>query len=276
MSSVGSSDRVHRILLRDQTLVIAHRGFSRLAPENTVPAFELALAAGADLVEFDVRSSRDGQLVVVHDHELDRTTDAKRRWGRRHNRVDAKTGSEIRALDAGTWFHRTFGGVKVPLLSEALTTIGKRSVPLIERKGGNATAYASFLRENNLVNNVIVQSFDWEFLRMLHEEEPRLVLGALGPARLLAGGRKPFGISRKLNAAWLTQVHNTGARIVVWTRKVSKGSMRLAHERGLKVWVYTINEVKLARRLVGAGVDGVITNDPTLMRKALLTKRHSP
>ena len=276
MSSVGSSDRVHRILLRDQTLVIAHRGFSRLAPENTVPAFELALAAGADLVEFDVRSSRDGQLVVVHDHELDRTTDAKRRWGRRHNRVDAKTGSEIRALDAGTWFHRTFGGVKVPLLSEALTTIGKRSVPLIERKGGNATAYASFLRENNLLNNVIVQSFDWEFLRMLHEEEPRLVLGALGPARLLAGGRKPFGISRKLNAAWLTQVHNTGARIVVWTRKVSKGSMRLAHERGLKVWVYTINEVKLARRLVGAGVDGVITNDPTLMRKALLTKRHSP
>jgi len=257
-------------------LVIAHRGFSRLAPENTVPAFELALAAGADLVEFDVRSSRDGQLVVVHDHELDRTTDAKRRWGRRHNRVDAKTGSEIRALDAGTWFHRTFGGVKVPLLSEALTTIGKRSVPLIERKGGNATAYVSFLRENNLVNNVIVQSFDWEFLRMLHEEEPRLVLGALGPARLLAGGRKPFGISRKLNAGWLTQVHNTGARIVVWTRKVSKGSMRLAHERGLKVWVYTINEVKLARRLVGAGVDGVITNDPTLMRKALLTKRHSP
>jgi glycerophosphoryl diester phosphodiesterase len=101
-------------------------------------------------------------------------------------------------------------------------------------------------------------------------------LGALGPARLLVGGRKPFGISRKLNAGWLTQVHNTGARIVVWTRKVSKGSMRLAHERGLKVWVYTINEVKLARRLVGAGVDGVITNDPTLMRKALLTKRHSP
>src|SRR5262249_19003704 len=117
------------------------------------------------------------------------------------------------------------------------------------------------------INEVIVQSFDWDFLRTFHEAEPRLVLGALGPGRLLVGGKKPLGISRKLNGAWLNQVQKTGARIVVWSRKVSKGAVRLAHERGLKVWIYTINDEKLARHLVLAGVDGLITNDPTLIRK---------
>jgi glycerophosphoryl diester phosphodiesterase len=276
MSSVDSGDSVRRIILSDRILVIAHRGFSSLAPENTAPAFELAIATGVDLVEFDVRSTRDGELVVIHDHELDRTTDAKRCWKRRHNRVDAKTESEIRTLDAGAWFHRRFAGVKIPLLLEALTLIGKGGVPLIERKGGNATAYLSALRENNLVNNVVLQSFDWDFLRRLHEEEPRLMLGALGPARLLAGGRKPLGISRKLNGAWLAQAHKTGARVVVWNRKISKGAVRLAHEQGLRVWVYTINEVRLARHLVRAGVDGIITNDPTLVRTALLKHDHLP
>jgi len=268
-SFVDMSGPVDRILSNKQTLVIAHRGFSRLAPENTVPAFELAKAARADLVEFDVQLSRDGELVVVHDHELDRTTDATRCWRRRHNRVDARTVAEIRSLDAGTWFHRRFAGVKIPLFSEALAQIRGTSVPLIECKGGSATAYLSFLRETNLINEVVVQSFDWDFLRILHEAEPRLVLGALGPARLLAGGKKPFGISRKLNAAWLRQAEKTGARIIVWNRKVSKGAVRIAHGSGLKVWIYTINDLGLARHLIGAGVDGLITNDPILIRKAI-------
>lgn len=270
MSSVDSNGAAHRVLLSRHPLVIAHRGFSRVAPENTAPAFELAAAMGADLVEFDVRSSRDGELVVIHDDELDRTTDATRFWRRRHNRVDRKTASEMRALDAGTWFHHGFADVKIPLLCEALAVIGRTSVPLIERKTGSATAYLTFLRQNNLINEAVVQSFDWDFLRILHEAEPRLVLGALGPARHLAGGRKPLGISRKLNASWLTQAERAGARLVVWNRKVSKGAVRLAHERGLKVWVYTINDARLARHLVSAGVDGLITNNPTLIRKVIL------
>ena len=269
MSSLDIDGPAHRVLLSRRILVIAHRGFSRVAPENTAPAFDLAVATGADLVEFDVRSSRDGDLIVIHDQELDRTTDAKRIWRRRHNRVDGKSVSELRALDAGTWFHRMFAGVKIPLLLEALAIIRKTSVPLIECKAGRAAAYLAFLRENDLIDKVIVQSFDWDFLRTLHEAEPRMVLGALGPGRLLAGGKKPLGISRKLNAAWLNQVEKSGARIAVWNRKVSKGAVRLAHERGLKVWVYTINDGRLARHLAGAGVDGLITNDPILMRKAI-------
>src|SRR5262249_5243327 len=223
-SSVDTSGPVKRILLSGKTLVIAHRGFSRLAPENTALAFELAGASGAHLIEFDVRSSRDGELVAIHDHELDRTTDATRRWRRKHNRVDARSMSELRALDAGTWFHRRFAGARIPSFHEAIAVIRKTSIPLIERKAGTVDPYLRYLRENNLINEVIVQSFDWDFLRTFHEAEPRLVLGALGPGRLLVGGKKPLGISRKLNGAWLNEVQKTGARIVVWSRKVSKGA----------------------------------------------------
>jgi glycerophosphoryl diester phosphodiesterase len=268
MSATIAKTAALHVLSRQQVLVIAHRGFSRLAPENTLPAFALALAAESDLVELDVRASGDGKLVAVHDRELDRTTDATRRWHRRHNRVDAKSAAEIQTLDAGGWFDGEFAGAQIPLLSEAVSRIRKGSIPLIERKAGSPEAYLGFLREGNLVNEVIVQSFDWDFLRALHQAEPRLVLGSLGPAELLAGGRKPLGISRKLNAAWLNQVEKTGARVVVWSRKVSKGAVRLAHERGLKVWIYTINDLKLAQRLIDAGVDGLITNDPILIRKA--------
>ena len=248
--------------------MIAHRGFSALAPENTMPAFELALQAGADLVEFDARATSDGVLLAIHDHELDRTTDVVRRWRRRHNRIDAKSIAEIESLDAGTWFERKFAGTKIPSISEAVRLIRNGgSIPLIERKAGDSASYLSFLRQSNLIDTVIVQSFDWNFLSELHHSEPALTLGALGPAHLLPGGRRPLGISRKLNAAWLNQLQRTGARVVVWNRQVSKGAVRLAHERGLKVWVYTINDLKLGRHLLAAGVDGLITNDPILLSR---------
>lgn len=253
-------------------LVIAHRGFSRWAPENTLPAFEAALAAGAGVVELDARVSKDGELVVIHDRELDRTTDAVRRWRGRHHPVSSKSAAEMQSLDAGSWFHSRFAGTKIPSLPEAVALIRKGAIPLIECKAGSWGRYLSFLRENNLTSEVVVQSFDWDLLRRLHEAEPGLLLAALGPAHLLVGGRKPLGISRKLNSAWLNQVGKTGARIVVWTRQVSKGSVRLAHERGLMVWVYTINDSRLARRLLKAGANGLITNDPELIRKVAVAK----
>jgi glycerophosphoryl diester phosphodiesterase len=240
-----------------------------LAPENTLPAFELALAAQADLVELDFRETKDGHLVAFHDAQLDRTTDARRRWRRRRVRLEARSLAEIRSLDAGSWFDVRFAQAQVPLLEEAVSVIRRWSVPLLERKAGSAAAFASFLRERELVNRVVVQCFDWEWLRALHELEPRQVLAALGPASVLATGRKPLGIVRKLNRPWLEQAGQTGAQIVVWSRYLSKPAIRQAHARGMQVWVYTINQARLATRLVAAGVDGLICNDPLLIRKAL-------
>jgi glycerophosphoryl diester phosphodiesterase len=248
-------------------LVVAHRGYSDIAPENTLPAFDLALTAVVDLVELDYRETLDGHLVAIHDAELDRTTDVRKRWRRRHNRVGDRTFAEISSLDAGSWFAHRFLGTRVPSLAEAAAVILKGSVPLLERKSGSVFETVRFLRGHHLVNKVIIQSFDWEFLRQVHEQVPEQVLGALGPAAILPNGKRPLRVSRGLNRLWLKQVDKTGAKVVVWSRRVSTSSIRAAHERGLKVLVYTVNELRIARHLLNQGVDGLITNKPPMVHR---------
>jgi glycerophosphoryl diester phosphodiesterase len=259
-----------RLIASSRPLVIAHRGYSELAPENTLPSFKLALAAGADLVELDYYPTKDGKFIVFHDHDLDRTTDATNRWKQQHIKVEAKTAAEIQSLDAGSWFDPRYAGTKMPLLTEALDTIQAKGVTLIERKAGAATDCIRLLREKDLINKLIVQSFDWEYIRAFHEEEPQQVLGAIGPPTLLSNGKKPTGMPKDLNAAYLEDVRRTGAKAVVWSSgKVSKKAVQLAHQQGLKVFIYTVNDLALADELLDMGVDGLITNNTSLMWKAL-------
>jgi glycerophosphoryl diester phosphodiesterase len=258
------------LLARRSPLVIGHRGACARAPENTLPSFKLALDAGADLVELDYQHSADGVPIVVHDETLDRTTDACRRWGGRRIAVRDKTVAEIQALDAGGWFADKFAGAKVPLLTEALDFIcGSGGVTLIERKAGDAATLAKILRERELVNKVVVISFDWQFLRELHELEPFQVLGALGPPESLPDGRTPSRGRKGLSATWLDALVKTGARVVVWNRGVLGAAVKLAHLSGWRVWVYTVDSPTEAHRLVGLGVDGIISNDPALIRHNL-------
>lgn len=116
----------------------AHRGDSRHAPENTVPAFRLAVEKGAHMIEFDVAATADGHLVLMHDATVDRTTDGM-------GRVDALNFEAVRALDAGGWFSPDFAGVKVPTLSEALAAIPENILCNIHLKGGPETAAAAAL-----------------------------------------------------------------------------------------------------------------------------------
>ena len=250
-------------------LIIGHRGYCEFAPENTLPSFEMALAAGVDLVELDYRQSKDGKLIVIHDPYLDRTTDARKKWHRRRIPVAAKTAAEIQSLDAGSWFEPKFASAKVPLLSEALDLIQKHSVSLIERKAGDAASCLSLLYEKHSINKVVIQSFDWEFLRELHHLEPKLILGALGPPTRLPGGRRPLRLHRDFSAKRLRQLQMSGAKIVVWDRKISKRGVWRAHTHGLKVWVYTINDPRLANQLLDRGVNGLITNNPSVLWKAV-------
>ena len=259
-----------KLIASKRPLVIGHRGYCQFAPENTLPSFKLAMAAGADLVELDYYHSKDGQLVVVHDPELDRTTDATNHWQQQHVSVQSKTVAEIQTLDAGSWFDPKYAGTKIPLLNEALDTIQKGNVTLIERKEGDAAACIKLLRARDLINKVVVQAFDWEYLRDFHQQEPEQVLGALGPPHMLPGGNKPDKkMPKELNAAWLDELQKTGAKAAVWNQQVSKESVKLAHERGLKVWVYTINDPDLANRLLDMGVDGIITNNTSLIWRTL-------
>jgi glycerophosphoryl diester phosphodiesterase len=111
-----------------------------------------------------------------------------------------------------------------------------------------------------LLNRVVVIAFDWKFLRQLHELEPAIVLGALGPPSRLSNGRKPTRIRRGLGVR-LNDLMKTGAKLAVWNPRVSQRAVRKANRHGLRVWVYTINEPRTAQKLIARGVSGIITND---------------
>src|SRR5579862_7781234 len=134
MAPSDANSPAFKLLNSRRPLVIGHRGFCQFAPENTMPSFKLAMDAGADVIELDCRRSKDGVLVVIHDPELGRTTDARRRWRQRHNKVESRMALEIQSLDAGSWFDRKFTGTRVPMLADALEFIQKRSIALIECK----------------------------------------------------------------------------------------------------------------------------------------------
>lgn len=256
----GVISAAQKLLSSKRPLVIGHRGYASIAPENTIPSFKLALEAGADLVELDYRHSLDAVPVVIHDQFLDRTTNAKKRWKRRRVRISRKTAAELQSLDAGNWFDKSFAGTKIPLLAEALDFIcshGKEA--LIERKSGDAATLAKLLRKQKLINRVIVISFDWKFLREFHELEPEQILGALGPPSRLSNGRRPVHPRRRLESR-LKDLAKTGAVIAVWNRKLSKRSVQAAHKHGIKVWIYTVDNARLARQLLRRGVDALITN----------------
>lgn len=257
-----------KLLNSAKPLVIAHRGFSMIAPENTLASFEFAMAAGADLVELDYHHSKEGIPVVMHDATLDRTTDATERLGGSKIRVEARGAEEVAKLDAGSWFHPRYASEKPPLLSEALDFIQLKGVTLIERKAGDAATCVKMLRAKRLINALIVQSFDWSYLADFHRLEPSQVLGALGPPSE-KNGKKLSEDEKQLSTAWIDEAQRAGARAVVWNRQVSSEAVQSAHRAGLKVWIYTINDPALAHRLLDQGVDGIITDNPALMWRTL-------
>ena len=240
-------------------LVIAHRGDSVHAPENTLPAFAAAVKLGADLVELDYYHSADGVPVVTHDNFLDRTTDAAAVLGKAKMLVEETPLAELQKLDAGSWFASAFAGSKIPTLSDSLDLIQAGSVTLIERKKGDAATCIRLLREKKLTETVVVQSFDWQFVRDCHKLEPTLVLAALG--------KDPLTEKRLAAAA------DTGASIIAWDHaKLSRPQIAAIHARGLKAWAYTVDDSARAKDLASAGIDGIITNAPGRMMEVVRGK----
>jgi glycerophosphoryl diester phosphodiesterase len=233
-----------------------------------LPSFEAALAAGADLVEMDCRQSADGVPVVIHDEGVARTTDGRKCWNGARMQVSQRTLAELRGLDAGAWKGAAFSGTRLPTVEEAVDAIRPRAVPLIERKDGDAATLARLIQRRGLEDELIVIAFDWEFLRELRALVPRLVVGALGPPetprRFQWVGRR-----NRLNAGALDRIHGLGVGLVVWNNRVDKASVSAAHARGMRVWIYTVNKTAEAARLTSIGVDGLISDDPLLIRQSL-------
>jgi glycerophosphoryl diester phosphodiesterase len=259
----GAVPAAERLLQLSRPLVIAHRGYSAAAPENTLPAFQLGVSAASDLVELDYHHTRDGVLAVIHDHTLDRTTDATRRWGGTNLVVSAFTYDRIRELDASSWRGTNQPPAFVPTLDQALDVIQAGSVTLIERKAGPALDCVELIRRRKLVNEVVVQAFDWQYLEDYHRLEPTQILGALGPWPSFRG-QKLSDEEKNLAPRWIDEARRIGAAAIVWNRQVDAAAIRHAHATGMKVWVYTIDDPALMKSLIAMGVDGIITNNPGL------------
>lgn len=266
--------RPAQLIHATRPLVIGHRGFSKLAPENTLPSFRLALGARADLVELDYHFTRDKVMQVIHDYSVDRTTDALKLWGGTNIAMSAHTAAELATLDAGAWRDTAYAGTRLPTLAQAMDTIQAGGITLIERKAGDAPTLLAFLRERQQIDQVVVQSFDWKFIEQCREGDAQLVLGALGPPSTFHG-RKLADNEKALNADFIAEIKKIGANVVVWSSAVDKASVAVAHQQGLPVWVYTIDDPAKAKELITLGVDGIITNDPETIRKAIVPTSES-
>ncbi len=146
-------------------LVAAHRGTVKFAPENTLPAFAAAIERGADLIEMDIRETRDKVLVIMHDATVDRTTNGK-------GRVDQLTLAEIKKLDAGSWFSTDFRGVQVPTFQEALDAIRGKALPDLDFKAGSADKFIEVLKEEGLLGKVTLYCGDWDMIKEVNRLAP--------------------------------------------------------------------------------------------------------
>jgi glycerophosphoryl diester phosphodiesterase len=233
----------------DRLLIIGHRGNAAHAPENTLVSFKQAVKAGADLVELDYFVTSDGQQVCFHDQDLDRTTDAPRVLRKHQLSIADVTFADLQKLDAGAWYNPKYRGAKVPTLSDAIDLINQGSITLIEHKAGSAELCVKLLRDKKVAENVVVQSFDWDYIAEVHRLAPEVAVVALG--------------GREFTRGKLEQIEKTGAMGIGWDQRfIEQEHIAAAHARGYKMWVYTVNEPARARQLIADGIDGLITDDP--------------
>jgi len=230
-------------------MVIAHRGSSKAAPENTLAAFEQAIQDGADAIEFDVHLTKDGHIVIIHDNTVDRTTDGL-------GSVPESTLAELKRLDAGGWFHPSFKGERIPTLPEALALTKGRCKINIEIKGfpleytGIEERILEDLREAGFpLEDVFVSSFNHFYLVRMKELAPELPVATLFHGLPVSLRDFPGEI---VHPIWYT----VGDRL-----------MKMVRESGRKVNTYMIDDEERFRRMVHFGVDGMTTNVPALIRR---------
>lgn len=236
-------------------MIIAHRGASFTAPENTIAAIDAAWRADADAVEVDLRLTADKRIMLMHDPSTRRTT------GEDH--IIAETGSDIiRKLDAGGWKSPRYAGEKVPFIEEALATVpsGRRLFVEIKSDASIFPVLRPFL--NPAVCTVI--GFDLEIMAQCKALMPDMTVYWLyEPPRLLAYG--PRRISRPGNIIDAAKSRHVDG-IDVYHKSISSELCRIAEKAGIDVFAWTIDTPGEARRLLDTGVAGITTNRPELLK----------
>jgi len=227
-------------------LVIAHRGASGHAPENTLAAFKRAVGLGATFIETDLQLTRDSRFVAMHDGTVNRTTNGQ-------GKVHDMTMAELRRLDAGSWFGSEFAGERIPTLDEILEFSKKHDVVFyLELKPGGSWggehALVGALRESGEIPRAVVISFDADILARLRQIEPTLMTG------LLYDGQIEEPLKKALEV---------GARqLAVRSDLVTPALLKDARERDLQVVCWTVNHPAHIRMLMAAGLDGIMSDYP--------------
>jgi glycerophosphoryl diester phosphodiesterase len=231
---------------------IAHRGASGKghSPENTLSAFREAINIGADCVECDVHCTKDGQVVVIHDGTLARTTNKK-------GTVVEMTLEEIKKADAGSWFSSLFTNERIPTLGELLELTKGKVINVIEIKPNNITKrVVEEVEKANAVNDVILQSFYPEAVKAAFELNPKI------PRALLLSGQLPV-LRMPSIMDLIYQATQVGASTMNLPYKiVTPNLIKESHKRGMNVWAWTVDDESDIKAQINMGIDGVTSNYP--------------
>jgi glycerophosphoryl diester phosphodiesterase len=235
--------------------VIAHRGASHLAPENTRAAVELAWRLGADAVEVDVRLTRDGRIVVIHDETTDRT--AGRHW-----EVAATNSSLLRLLDVGRHKHPRFAGERIPYLEEVLQTVPPDRQLFVEIKCGPEIlpALTQTIARSGKRSQVVIIGFDLATVTAAKTALPESGAHWLCDKRVFTSYDRSLVEQAKASGVDGLDVHWTG---------LTRQFIRAVKAAGLRLYVWTIDDPTHALRLKSLGVDGITTNHPGRLRRRI-------
>ncbi|MFF1657337.1 glycerophosphodiester phosphodiesterase [Streptomyces sp. NPDC058255] len=253
-------------------VIVSHRGASAYAPENTLAAIDKAAAMGFLWVENDVQRTKDGELVVLHDASLARTTDVEQLYPQRAPwKVKDFTAAEIARLDAGSWFGPRYAGARVPTLKQYMSRVSHNHqklvleiknpqlYPGIEQQTLKLLSNEGWLDPAHLKSRLIVQSFSADSVRAVHDLRPGITTAFLGTppiAQLPQYARFADQINSdhtSLSSDYVSAVH------------VLHGP----HGRPMEVFAWTVNDATTARQVAGLGVAGIITNVPDVVQGAL-------
>jgi glycerophosphoryl diester phosphodiesterase len=243
-------------------LVIAHRGASGYAPETTLEAYRFALRIGVDGIEMDVHRLEDGVIVAIHDADVERTTNGR-------GQISELTLTELKALDAGSWFNKKFPkkarpeyvGLKVPTLQEIIDLTKESGVKLyIEIKNPECyhlmeSSLLSLIRDNHVEKRTRFMSFSSQSVGKIKALDP-----SMQTALLIAGSTEdPVAATLQVSADELGIRYNLADPSLV----------DAAHESGLSVSVWTVDRTVDLQRMIRLGVDGIITNYPDRLNRLL-------
>ncbi|WP_192822929.1 glycerophosphodiester phosphodiesterase family protein [Rufibacter sp. LB8] len=257
----GSDGMEKGLVLKNQkrkVAVVAHRGASGLAPENTLAAVRKALETSADFIEIDLHQTKDGEVVVIHDATVDRTTNGT-------GAIADLTLAEIKKLDAGISFDSSFAGERIPTLAQVLNLVKGKKKLLIELKKGKDDYYLG-LEASTLQLISQYKANDWCVLQSFHDPILERIWAAdfVIPTHKLIVGKIPFlpiFIDHELKFGGFDR-YSKAAAINVHRSFASKAFIKALHSQGFKTFIWTEDKPANIKRLFELGADGVITNHP--------------